>query len=51
MIYIPIAVNNGEVDAISREFFTSEEGVKNYIKEENIYNDFISCYKTTIKTL
>ena len=51
MIYIPIAVNNGEVDAISREFFTSEEGVKNYIEEENIYNDYISCYKTNIKSL
>ena len=52
MIYIPIININGQVDTISREFFTSEERVKRFIKDpNNAFNDFISCYKRTVKPL
>ena len=52
MIYIPIVNINGNVDTISREFFTTERGVKEFIKDSsNAFNDFISCYKRTVKPL
>jgi len=52
MIYIPIVNVGGNVDTISREFFTSEEGVKRFIKnQDNDYNDYVSCYKVHVKPL
>lgn len=50
MIYIPIINRNGKAEKLSREFFTSEEGVKRFIKEKtNKYNDFVSCYRTKVR--
>lgn len=52
MIYIPIINIGGQVDTISREFFTTEKGVKEFIaNSDNAFNDFISCYKRTVKPL